>query len=245
MRTPAGIGRTWDRRSAQISPGPVVARAATPAPSGTTPAASTSPSRPPPAPAPVTVLFDADGRAFDPSSALFLLPDADKSFLESINPGNTVIDAPLLFDVPLGVTLASIELHDSPFSAGVVLPLPDAVSVVAAPPGASQDSSVAAPPPFPGEPISIADRRSTARMFYGCSYSSLAEGTASTLTVTSARRPGTRSSTSSPGTDYPPTAWSEPRRGTSWRRDSATPLPPEELVAAGAATSRVPWSGCR
>ncbi len=70
-----------------------------------------------------------------------------------------MIDAPLLFDVPLGVTLASIELHDSPFSAGVVLPLPDAVSVVAAPPGASQDSSVAAPPPFPGEPISIADRQ--------------------------------------------------------------------------------------
>lgn len=45
-------------------------------------------------------LYDADGRRFETSSALFTLEDADKVFLENINPNNTVADAPLLYDVP-------------------------------------------------------------------------------------------------------------------------------------------------
>lgn len=53
------------------------------------------------------------------SSAVFSLPDADKAFLENINPGNTVTDAPLLYDVPPGTVLDRIELHDAFFSEGV------------------------------------------------------------------------------------------------------------------------------
>lgn len=68
-------------------------------------------------------LYDLEGRKFEPSSAYFSLPDADKFFLQSINPGNTVTDAPLLFDVPPGVELDKIELHDSIFSDGVEVSL--------------------------------------------------------------------------------------------------------------------------
>jgi Domain of unknown function (DUF4352)/Protein of unknown function (DUF2510)/Domain of unknown function (DUF4190) len=68
-------------------------------------------------------LYDADGRRYETSSALFTLEDADKVFLENINPGNTVTDAPLLYDVPDGFVPVSIELHDSPFSGGVTVTL--------------------------------------------------------------------------------------------------------------------------
>jgi hypothetical protein len=37
-----------------------------------------------------------------------------------VNPGNA-IDAKIVFDVPAGATLASLELHDSPFSGGVTV----------------------------------------------------------------------------------------------------------------------------
>ena len=39
-----------------------------------------------------------------------------------VNPGNA-IDAKIVFDVPAGATLASLELHDSPFSGGVTVSL--------------------------------------------------------------------------------------------------------------------------
>jgi len=68
-------------------------------------------------------LFDADGRRFETSSATYALEDANKVFLENINPGNTITDAPLLYDVPEGFVPASIELHDSPFSGGVTVAL--------------------------------------------------------------------------------------------------------------------------
>ena len=68
-------------------------------------------------------LYDAEGRKYETSSAIFTLPDADKVFLENINPGNTIEDAPLLFDVPDGFVPASVELHDSPFSGGVTVAL--------------------------------------------------------------------------------------------------------------------------
>ena len=68
-------------------------------------------------------LFDAQGRSFEPSSAMFSLPNADKVFLENINPGNTITDSPLLFDVAPGTELDKIELHDSMFSDGVTVEL--------------------------------------------------------------------------------------------------------------------------
>ena len=69
------------------------------------------------------VLYNDKGQKFEPSSAIFSLPDADKFFLENINPGNTVTGAPLLFDVPPGTVLHSIELHDSVLSGGVTVSL--------------------------------------------------------------------------------------------------------------------------
>lgn len=65
------------------------------------------------------VLFNDKGQKSSPSSALMSLKDANKFFLTNINPGNTVKGAPLLFDVAPGTKIASVELHDSPFSDGV------------------------------------------------------------------------------------------------------------------------------
>lgn len=64
-------------------------------------------------------LINAAGQKLDPSSAIMSIKDADKFFLTNINPGNSVKGAPVLFDVAAGTKLASIELHDSPFSDGV------------------------------------------------------------------------------------------------------------------------------
>lgn len=68
-------------------------------------------------------LFNDKGQEFEPSPAIFTLKDADKFFLTNINPGNTVTGAPLLFDVPAGTKIASIQLTDSPFSNGVKVDL--------------------------------------------------------------------------------------------------------------------------
>lgn len=68
-------------------------------------------------------LFNEAGQEFSPSSAIFVLEDAQKAFLETINPGNSITGAPLLFDVAPGAVLDSIELHDSPFSGGVTVSL--------------------------------------------------------------------------------------------------------------------------
>jgi hypothetical protein len=69
------------------------------------------------------VLYNDKDQKFEPSSAIFSLPDADKFFLEKINPGNKVVGAPLLFDVAPGTVLNKIELHDSVFSGGVEVSL--------------------------------------------------------------------------------------------------------------------------
>lgn len=68
-------------------------------------------------------LIDSQGREFNTSHAFGALPDAAKVFLENVNPGNSVKDAPLVFDVPKDVKIDSIELHDSPFSGGVKISL--------------------------------------------------------------------------------------------------------------------------
>ena len=41
-------------------------------------------------------------------------------FLNEINPGNQVSGV-LVFDIPTDATLASLELHDSPLSGGVII----------------------------------------------------------------------------------------------------------------------------
>lgn len=64
-------------------------------------------------------LVNDKGQRFAPSSAVMLVDGAAKIFLENINPGSTVMDAPLLFDVTPGTTITSIELHDSALSKGV------------------------------------------------------------------------------------------------------------------------------
>ena len=60
--------------------------------------------------------FSADGEA------TIAMGDQSKAFLEDINPGNGVHGI-LVFDVPKGIQLKSLELHDSPFSGGVTVPL--------------------------------------------------------------------------------------------------------------------------
>lgn len=64
-------------------------------------------------------LVNDKGQRFAPSSAVMLVDGAAKIFRENINPGSTVMDAPLLFDVTPGTTITSIELHDSSLSKGV------------------------------------------------------------------------------------------------------------------------------
>jgi len=69
-------------------------------------------------------LISAKGQRFATSAAISSLKGSDQLFVEKINPGQTVYDAPLLFDVPAGTTMASIELHDSASSGGARVKLP-------------------------------------------------------------------------------------------------------------------------
>lgn len=67
--------------------------------------------------------YDAKGTEFSPDSGAGIYVNKDSStFLESINPGNTV-KGKLVFDVPKGAKLASVVLHESEFTAGVKVPL--------------------------------------------------------------------------------------------------------------------------
>jgi hypothetical protein len=69
-------------------------------------------------------LVDATGRRFATSSAISAMPGADAVFLHKINPGQSVTNAPVLFDVAPGTVATSIELHDSMTSRGVQVRLP-------------------------------------------------------------------------------------------------------------------------
>lgn len=62
------------------------------------------------------LLIDSEGREFEASTgtAVMSLPDSE-AFLNRINPGNAV-DGALLFDVPVGLRPAVIELRGSMFS---------------------------------------------------------------------------------------------------------------------------------
>lgn len=58
--------------------------------------------------------YDADG------AAAFYLNEDSNAFLEDINPGNSVKGI-LLFDIPKNAKIVRLELHDSPFSGGVMV----------------------------------------------------------------------------------------------------------------------------
>jgi hypothetical protein len=65
-------------------------------------------------------MLTADGKTFDCSTDVTSLKGYNTSdMLKGINPGNAVTNAPILFDVPVGAKITSLELHDSPFSGGV------------------------------------------------------------------------------------------------------------------------------
>jgi len=67
--------------------------------------------------------YNAKGTEFSVDSAAAIFANGDSStFLEQINPGNTV-KGKLVFDVPEGTKLTSVVLHESMFTAGVKVPL--------------------------------------------------------------------------------------------------------------------------
>ncbi|EYR63642.1 Mpr protein [Actinotalea ferrariae CF5-4] len=67
-------------------------------------------------------LLDTAGRTHSADTGAAIYLGDTESFLNQINPGNTV-EGVVVFDVPVDAQLASIELHDSPFSGGVTVAL--------------------------------------------------------------------------------------------------------------------------
>jgi hypothetical protein len=67
-------------------------------------------------------LHDTKGRQFDADTSADIDIDNSNSFLEDINPGNSVKGV-VVFDVPKGAKISSIELHDSIFSDGTSVSL--------------------------------------------------------------------------------------------------------------------------
>lgn len=68
-------------------------------------------------------LIDTKERKFEADTEAAIWSNQDtRSFLEQINPGNSVKGV-VIFDVPKNVKLKAIELHDSMFSGGVTVPL--------------------------------------------------------------------------------------------------------------------------
>ncbi|TDC76189.1 DUF4352 domain-containing protein [Actinomadura sp. 7K507] len=68
-------------------------------------------------------LIDTRNREFeaDPEASMWSEQDT-KSFLQQINPGNSV-KGKLIYDVPRGTKLKAVKLHDSMFSGGTTVPL--------------------------------------------------------------------------------------------------------------------------
>ncbi|GAA5199582.1 hypothetical protein GCM10023322_75510 [Rugosimonospora acidiphila] len=65
--------------------------------------------------------YGADGAQFSADSTAGLYANSnDETFLNQINPGNTVTGT-VIFDIPKTAKLAKLELHDSPFSGGVTV----------------------------------------------------------------------------------------------------------------------------
>lgn len=68
------------------------------------------------------LLINGKAWEFEPSPSILSTKEALK-FVQRINPGETVKDAILLFDLAPGTEAGSIELHDSQFSPGVMVNL--------------------------------------------------------------------------------------------------------------------------
>lgn len=67
--------------------------------------------------------FNASNQKYSAdSSAAIYMDDSSKTLWEEINPGNKVTGY-LVYDVPAGTELVSLELHDSAFSGGVKVSL--------------------------------------------------------------------------------------------------------------------------
>ena len=67
-------------------------------------------------------LFGSGGQKFDADTEAAIYLDDAKTFLEEINPGNSV-DGVVVFDIPKSATPTKLELHDSPFSGGATVEL--------------------------------------------------------------------------------------------------------------------------
>ena len=62
------------------------------------------------------VLFDAQGRSFEPSpTAQIALGGSDIAVWDNINPGNAV-QVRVVYDMPTDAVPVTVELHDSMFS---------------------------------------------------------------------------------------------------------------------------------
>jgi hypothetical protein len=68
-------------------------------------------------------LINDRGQRYATSAAISSLKGTEQVLVDKINPGQTVNEAPLLFDVTPGTTISSIELHDSATSDGVKIRL--------------------------------------------------------------------------------------------------------------------------
>ncbi|WP_307834442.1 DUF4352 domain-containing protein [Paractinoplanes lichenicola] len=67
--------------------------------------------------------FDAKGTEYSVDSGAAIYANEEQQvFFEDVNPGNTV-RGKLVFDVPKGTKLTTLELHDSMFSGGVKVAL--------------------------------------------------------------------------------------------------------------------------
>lgn len=63
--------------------------------------------------------YNSAGQEYEADSAAAVYVNAkNQTFLQTINPGNTVTGT-IVFDLPQGQKIATLELHDSPFSGGV------------------------------------------------------------------------------------------------------------------------------
>ncbi len=67
-------------------------------------------------------LHDAAGRTFSADTTAGIYLDQSNSFLNQINPGNSV-QGIVVFDVPADTVLTTAEVHDSAFSGGVTVTL--------------------------------------------------------------------------------------------------------------------------
>jgi hypothetical protein len=68
-------------------------------------------------------LVDNTGKTYDadPTATLYASPD-QSAWVAAINPGNS-ITGPVLFDVPVGITAASIQVSDNVFGTGKAITL--------------------------------------------------------------------------------------------------------------------------